>query len=69
MLALSSCGVGSARAGVGWGGGAKTWFCNRLRRPGQSGSALNDEPRVKKEREKKKAGGGGGGEIRQLMLN
>lgn len=40
-----------------WGGGAETWFCNRLRRPGQSGSALNDEPRVKKEREKKKGGG------------
>lgn len=56
---LSHLAAWRARAGVGWGGGAETWFCNRLRRPGRSGNALNDEPRVKKEREKKGRGGGG----------
>lgn len=71
ILALSSCSVGRARArarGVGWGGVGEPRRGFVTGSAGPSGNALNDEPRVKKEREKK-GRAGGGGEIRQLMLN
>lgn len=64
---ILQCGARARARGVGWGGVGEPRRGFVTGSAGPSGNALNDEPRVKKEREKK--GRGGGGEIRQLMLN